>query len=65
MNEEFERHQMISVRLCPSIRLQATTIAQGTGVSLNYFISIAIAEKMDRLQRMQQNNGARISALTE
>jgi len=41
---------MFPIRLCPSIRKQAASIAQDEGISLNYFISLAIAEKMRRME---------------
>ncbi|AFL90107.1 HicB family protein [Terriglobus roseus DSM 18391] len=38
------------LRLCPSIRQQATEIANQEGISLNHFISLAVAEKLSRLE---------------
>ena len=38
------------LRLCPSIRQQATEIAHQEGISLNHFISLAVAEKLSRLE---------------
>jgi hypothetical protein len=38
------------LRLCPSIRQQATEIASQEGISLNHFISLAVAEKLSRLE---------------
>ncbi len=55
MGQEYVRHQMYPVRLCPSIREHAANIAQEEGVSLNYFISLAITEKLSRLEHRIEN----------
>lgn len=49
MGLQSERNYTYPVKLPPSIRAQAATIAQQDGTSLNYFISVAIAEKVSRL----------------
>ena len=38
------------LRLCPSTRQQATKLAQQDNISLNHFISLAVAEKISRLE---------------
>jgi hypothetical protein len=46
----FKRHQSFPLRLSPSIRLQAGEFAKKEGISLNHFISLAVAEKLSRLE---------------
>jgi hypothetical protein len=50
MSKEFKRHQSFPLRLCPSIRQTANDLAHSDGISLNQFISLAIAEKIVRLE---------------
>ena len=47
----FKRHQTFPLRLSPSSRQQASEIAKEEGISLNHFISLAVAEKISRLER--------------
>lgn len=61
MGQAFQHHQSVQVKLCPSIREQAAYIAQIEGVSLNYFISVALAEKMTRMD--VQHDGHTYSSL--
>lgn len=46
----FRRHQSFPLRLSPSIRQQASEFAKNEGISLNHFISLAVAEKLSRLE---------------
>jgi hypothetical protein len=46
----FKRHQSFPLRLSPSTRLQVNEIAKREGISLNHFISLAVAEKISRLE---------------
>lgn len=46
----FRRHQSFPLRLSPSIREQAGEFAKREGISLNHFISLAVAEKLSRLE---------------
>jgi hypothetical protein len=50
MAMETKRMLSFPLRLCPSIRQQATRLAQHDGISLNHFISLAVAEKISRLE---------------
>ncbi len=45
-----KRAQSFPLRLCPSVREQASHLAQSDGISLNHFISLAVAEKITRLE---------------
>lgn len=45
MADEYFRRQMIPLRLSPTMRHQANELAHREGISLNQFISLAIAEK--------------------
>ena len=47
---ETKRMLSFPLRLCPSTRQQATRLAQHDGISLNHFISLAVAEKISRLE---------------
>jgi len=49
MAQAFQHHQNVQIKISPSIRNQAAQIAETEGVSLNYFISVALAEKMNRM----------------
>jgi hypothetical protein len=55
MNHHPERHQIFQLRLCPSIREQAMILAQDDDVFLNYFITLAIAEKLSRIEQELSN----------
>jgi predicted HicB family RNase H-like nuclease len=59
MAQIFQHHQSIQIKISPSIRNQAAQIAEIEGVSLNYFISVALAEKMNRME--SQNDYLRAS----
>jgi predicted transcriptional regulator len=50
MDQSCIRHQSFPIRLGPSMQQQAAEIARRSGVSLNYFISQAIDEKVARLE---------------
>lgn len=47
---EQKRALSFPLRLCPSVRQQATHLAQTDGISLNHFISLAVAEKISRME---------------
>ena len=47
---EQKRALSFPLRLCPSVRQQATQLAQTDGISLNHFISLAVAERISRLE---------------
>ena len=49
MNRDVEIHRVYPIRLYPSLRRQAAEIAHDEGVSLNYFVSRALSERMERL----------------
>ena len=58
---ETKRMLSFPLRLCPSTRQQATKLAQNDGISLNHFISLAVAEKISRLEHeswLQQQSKA-------
>jgi len=50
MTQEYKRHLSFPLRLSPSIREQATELAHREGISLNHFISLALAEKLSRME---------------
>jgi hypothetical protein len=58
MELEMKRKQSFLLRLPLSLREQATQFAQEEGTSLNHFISLAVAE---RLSRIEQKRAARLS----
>ena len=51
MSQEYKRHQSFPLRLSPSIRQQANDLAHLDGISLNHFISLAVAEKVSRMEQ--------------
>ena len=67
MSKENSRPVSFPLRLPFSTRLQAIDIAQREGLSLNQFISLAVAEKITRLEQtswLEHMNGASISPMT-
>jgi hypothetical protein len=50
MNREEKRAMTYPLRLAASLRDTASDLAQRDGVSLNHFISLAVAEKISRLE---------------
>jgi hypothetical protein len=58
MSQEYKRHQSFPLRLSPSIRQQASELAHAEGISLNHFISLAVAEKVSRMEQAALDNGA-------
>jgi hypothetical protein len=56
MQQEEKRHQSFPLRLAPSTRQQANDLAQSEGISLNHFISIAVAEKIGRMEQASLRN---------
>lgn len=51
MADEYFRRQMFPLRLSPTMRHQANELARREGISLNQFISLAIAEKLSRMEQ--------------
>lgn len=51
MDAEHKRKQSFLLRLPTSIREQASQIAHDDGTSLNHFISLAVSEKIGRMER--------------
>lgn len=45
-----KRSLSFPLRLCPSVRQQATELAHQEHISLNHFISLAVAEKITRME---------------
>lgn len=50
---ERQKTRAFLLRLCPSLRDEAVLLAKSEGISLNHFISIALAERMVRLETSQ------------
>ncbi len=50
MNQDERRRMTFPLRLAVSLRDMANLFANKDGVSLNHFISIAVAEKISRLE---------------
>lgn len=51
MDNDRRRKQSFLLRLPISVRDQAAELAQADGTSLNHFISIAVAEKISRMDQ--------------
>jgi predicted HicB family RNase H-like nuclease len=60
---ETSRHENIAVRIPLSLRQLAEEIAQKDGVSLNHFVTVALQEKINRMQDRQQTERPQKSAL--
>lgn len=48
MAMEYKNHRAFPLRLSPSMRQEADVLAQRAGVSLHYFIVLAIVEKLKK-----------------
>lgn len=51
MQDEYFRRQTFPLRLPPTMRHQANELAHREGISLNYFVSLAVAEKISRMEQ--------------
>jgi hypothetical protein len=51
MSHDAKRYQSFPLRLSPSTRQQASELAVSEGISLNHFISLAVAEKVARMEQ--------------
>ncbi|MBX6360041.1 MAG: hypothetical protein IRZ03_08175 [Acidobacterium ailaaui] len=50
MPEEYKQRHCFPLRLSATMRRQANDLAHREGISLNHFISLAIAEKISRME---------------
>ena len=50
-----KHHRTFPLRLPLSLRATANDLAQKDGTSLNHFISVAVAEKVSRLEQAANN----------
>jgi hypothetical protein len=50
MPEEYKQRQCFPLRLSLTMRRQANDLAEREGISLNHFISLAVAEKINRME---------------
>ncbi len=48
------RHENIPVRMALSLRQQAEELARQQGISLNHFVTLALEEKIQRMQEKQE-----------
>jgi hypothetical protein len=55
MNSDEKRRMTFPLRLAISLKDMANNLAQKDGVSLNHFISLAVAEKVSRLESEKLN----------
>ena len=62
MDNERRRKQSFLLRLPLSVRAQAHEIAQADGTSLNHFISLAVAEKLSRMDQDQMREGSKAAS---
>lgn len=54
MPEQHKRRLCFPLRLSPSLRAQASELAELEGISLNHFISLALTEKVTRMEKQFQ-----------
>jgi hypothetical protein len=59
INADASLRRSFPLRLAKSLREMASTLARRDGVSLNYFISHAVAEKINRLEQNEAAPEAR------
>jgi hypothetical protein len=64
MDGLLRRKQCFLLRLPNSLREQAAQLAQEEGTSLNYFIGLALAEKISRMQQGRDAFSSRPPGLT-
>jgi hypothetical protein len=50
MTDELKTRRSFPLRLSQTMRRQANDLAHGEGISLNHFISLAVAEKISRME---------------
>lgn len=65
MADEYFRRQMFPLRLSPTMRHQANELAHREGISLNQFISLAIAEKLTRMEQQAWIKGQATSKVED
>jgi hypothetical protein len=53
MSEHQKQRTSFPLRLAASLRQRAQLLARSDGVSLNHFISLAVAEKISRMESTQ------------
>ena len=51
MQDKQRKRAMFPLRLAPSLRDKAEDLAHGDGISLNHFISLAVSEKLARMEQ--------------
>lgn len=62
---ERQKNSAFLLRMSPSVRLQAAEQAAQEGLSLNQFISMAVAEKLVRLDILRSSQSAKPSASSD
>jgi hypothetical protein len=58
MTEQRRQRLCFPLRLSPSLRAQASDLAEQEGISLNHFISLAITEKVTRMEKTIQQHAS-------
>jgi hypothetical protein len=61
MNKDEKRYKTFPLRLPPSLRKQSVEFAEVEGLSLNHFISMAVAEKISRMEVLNEQPAAATS----
>jgi hypothetical protein len=51
MTLEYKRHLSLPLRFAPSVRQRANDLAHEEGISLNKFISLAVTERITRVEQ--------------
>ena len=66
MDGETKRQLSFPLRLPSSLRESANEFAKKDGVSLNHFISVALAEKISRMEQSSKlEHNAEVNAVTK
>jgi hypothetical protein len=58
MTEQRRRRLCFPLRLSPSLRAQASSLAEREGISLNHFISLAVTEKVIRMEMGNEHHSS-------
>lgn len=61
MSDEYKHHQSFPLRLSPYLRSQAIELAKNEGLSLNHFISLAVTEKVTRMEEAHRQSIQRVN----
>jgi predicted HicB family RNase H-like nuclease len=65
MNVDTKKNNSFPLRLPRTMRKQVDKLADCDGISVNHFISLALAEKISRLERYFQTSESQLAPVDE